>query len=139
MCGDRETRTLKSLHSYAPEAYAYTNSAISPLFLSIGALRIVTLRVISRRLKLSLHKPSPCHQYSVGALGIEPSLHEPESCVLPVYYAPLNFSQNNFIKYRYIYPVVIRRLADLLRGHNLVLNNFFRHFFKNLNHLLIFS
>ena len=25
---------------------------------------------------------------SVGALGIEPSLHEPESCVLPVYDAP---------------------------------------------------
>ena len=25
----------------------------------------------------------------VGALRIELSLHEPESCVLPVYYAPL--------------------------------------------------
>ncbi len=24
----------------------------------------------------------------VGTLGIEPSLHEPESCVLPVYYVP---------------------------------------------------
>lgn len=25
---------------------------------------------------------------SVGALGIEPNLHAPEACVLPVYYAP---------------------------------------------------
>ncbi|MDQ1284412.1 MAG: hypothetical protein QG620_760 [Patescibacteria group bacterium] len=31
---------------------------------------------------------TPYH-FSVGALGIEPSLHEPESCVLPVYYAPV--------------------------------------------------
>lgn len=31
---------------------------------------------------------TPSVSLLVGALGIEPSLHEPESCVLPVYYAP---------------------------------------------------
>ena len=29
-------------------------------------------------------------QAHVGALGIEPNLHAPEACVLPVYYAPYN-------------------------------------------------
>ena len=47
-----------------------------PIFLLAGALIIPT-------------RTFTLHQYSVGALRIELSLHEPESCVLPVYYAPI--------------------------------------------------
>jgi hypothetical protein len=35
------------------------------------------------------YPPSPrLWRDAIGLLGIEPSLHEPESCVLPVYYSP---------------------------------------------------
>ncbi len=33
----------------------------------------------------------------VGLLGIEPSLHAPEACVLPVYYSPSGVESDNLI------------------------------------------
>lgn len=43
--------------------------------------------------------PCPVRQYLlnaalVGMLGIEPSLHAPEACVLPVYYIPARTAYN---------------------------------------------
>ena len=75
---------------YAPEAYAYTNSATCPNIVGMPRIPKQSSLCLLRDRSNLRHK----HLYPVvifgivGVSGIEPELQTPHACVLPLYYTP---------------------------------------------------
>lgn len=57
--------------------------------------------------------------FSFGLLGIEPSLHAPKACVLPVYYSPYRFCIRGFFSGQYMHDIIkMMVVRDILQQLN---------------------